>query len=359
MNGGPILGSMQVNAESILIDPIFSWWDNRPDNNAESSSISLLPSGSSLNYTANSNVLFWDNLECSNASSRGEIGTKSLRIIFAKAQLFDGEATVSGQLKTANNNYVLGLSGSAEGFLCSELFRANENFGQELLRAEHIEGRGEVSGRMNLVWDNKGRWDSNSFDAELHASISNGRLRNLEVFDEIADYLKENRLIAPLVDPEDLRRRLSDVNFDYVETPVSVSMSSVSLPFTNILSSAMNVSLEGDQTFNGSINYSLGFALRDLRDNKQGEFGNIQDDGLGNMFFLGMDGTLDEPIYSYDRKAHKAHRRRAISSEAQRIKDALTRDDQDEEPPQEKKQDSKPSWQENTNELDDPEDDDF
>lgn len=357
LNGGAILGSLQVDAESILVDPIFSWWDNRPDTEEEISSISLLPSGSSLNYSFNSNVLYWDNLECTNASSRGEIGTKNLRIIFAKTQIFDGDATISGQLKTANDNYVLGLSGSAEGFLCSEMFRDNDNFGQDLLRAEHIEGRGELSGRMNLVWDNQGVWDSNSFDAELHASISNGRLKNLEVFDEIADYLKENRLIAPLVDPEDLRRRLADVSFDYVETPVSVSMSSVSFPFTNIQSSAMNVSLEGDQTFEGSINYSLGFALRDLRDNKQGEFGDIQDDGLGNMFFLGMDGTLDEPVYSYDRKAHKAHRRRTINSEAQRIKDALNNEEDSVKP--DKKKEKNPSWRQNTNDLDDPEDDDF
>ena len=48
----------------------------------------------------------------------------------------------------------------------------------------------------------------------------------------------------------------------------------------------MNVSLEESQTFEGGIDYTLGFALRDLRDNKQGEFGDIEDDGLGNMFFL-------------------------------------------------------------------------
>ena len=119
----------------------------------------------------------------------------------------------------------------------------------------------------------------------------------------------------------------------------------------------MNVSLEGDQTFEGSINYSLGFALRDLRDNKQGEFGDIQDDGLGNMFFLGMDGTLDEPVYSYDRKAHKAHRRRAINSEAQRIKDALNNEEDSVKP--DKKKEKNPSWRQNTNDLDDPEDDDF
>ena len=85
----------------------------------------------------------------------------------------------------------------------------------------------------------------------------------------------------------------------------------------------MDVSIEGTQSFSGDIDYTLGFALRDLRDNKQGEFGNIEDDGLGNMFFLGMRGTLDEPEYYYDRSAHKAHRRKGLSEEAQRLRDAI------------------------------------
>ena len=121
----------------------------------------------------------------------------------------------------------------------------------------------------------------------------------------------------------------------------------------------MNVSLEGSQTFEGGIDYTLGFALRDLRDNKQGEFGDIEDDGLGNMFFLGMDGTLNEPVYSYDRKARKAHRRKSINNEAQRIKDALSKDKTEEEDVEEKEQKPKPSWRQNTDKLDDPDDDDF
>ncbi|MBM71223.1 MAG: hypothetical protein CL847_00365 [Crocinitomicaceae bacterium] len=358
IQGGAVLGSVQVDAESILVDPLFSWWENRPDSEEESLTISLLQNGSSLSYSVNSDILIWDGLECTDVSSRGEIGTKTMRISFAKTQLLDGEATIQGQLKTLNNKYSLGLVGSAEGFLISDMFRVYENFGQDFLRAEHLEGRGDVSGSMNLVWDREGNWESNSFDAELQASVSNGRLKSLEVFDAVADYLKENRLIAPLVNPEDLRKRLSDIKFDYVETPVSVSMSTVSIPFTNIKSSAMNVSLEGAQTFAGEIDYTLGFALRDLRDNKQGEFGNIQDDGLGNMFFLGMDDTLDEPVFSYDRKAHKAHRRRAINAEAQRIKDAFKKEEEDSSK-EEKDEKSKHSWKNNPEILDDPEDDDF
>ena len=47
------------------------------------------------------------------------------------------------------------------------------------------------------------------------------------------------------------------------------------------------------------------------------------------MFFLGMRGTLDEPEYYYDRSAHKAHRRKGLSEEAQRLKDAIQENKKD------------------------------
>ena len=41
------------------------------------------------------------------------------------------------------------------------------------------------------------------------------------------------------------------------------------------------------------------------------------------MFFLAMDGTLDEPVYSYDRSAHRSHRKKAFRDEAEKIKEAI------------------------------------
>ena len=143
-----------------------------------------------------------------------------------------------GSARPTNENIVLGISGGAENISLKEVFRVYENFGQTVLRAEHIKGRGDVTGSISLVWDKDGAWKSEAFDADLDVSISNGRLKNLEVFDEVADYLKEHRLIAPLVDPEDLRKRLSDIDFESVESPITVSASIVTVPFLKIHSSA-------------------------------------------------------------------------------------------------------------------------
>jgi len=129
--------------------------------------------------------------------------------------------------------------------------------------------------------------------------------------------------MAPLVDPNDLRERLKIIQLDDLESPIYISSSSTTIPNINIHSSAMNVSIEGVHSFSGKIDYTLGFSLRDLRKSREVEFGNIEDDGLGNMFFLAMDGTLNEPVYSYDRTAHKSHRRKAFRDEAEKIKEAI------------------------------------
>ena len=67
----------------------------------------------------------------------------------------------------------------------------------------------------------------------------------------------------------------------------------------------------------------MGFALRDLRASASDDVGVMEDDGLGNQFFLNMSGPLDAPVYRYDREAAKEHRRNAIDEEKARLLNAL------------------------------------
>jgi len=95
------------------------------------------------------------------------------------------------------------------------------------------------------------------------------------------------------------------------------------LPMTVIQSSAMNVAVEGTYGFDGAIDYTLGFALRDLRATASDGVGVMEDDGLGSQFFLRMQGPVDDPEYSYDREAAKAHRKDALQAEKDRLREAL------------------------------------
>lgn len=201
------------------------------------------------------------------------------------------------------------------------LFNAFEDFGQSTLRAEHVQGTFHASGSVQFRMDAHGIWDAQSLDVLGSAYIDGGALLHVEAFQEIAEYLRSNRMMAPWVDPDDLSARLRNIQVDHVESPFYVSQGAVQIPTIDIRSSAMDITLEGRYGFDTSIDYTLGFALRDLRNAQDSEFGPIEDDGLGQRFFMAMRGTMDEPEYSWDRGAQRNHRKENFQREKDLLKD--------------------------------------
>ena len=356
--GGALKGTVNLKAQSIVVDGVLAWWDNFQPDNKVNTQATLLPFGSDLGIKLTVDRLYWGNLECQTLASRMNLGASRLAIQSATAQGLQGHARVEGSLRPGGSGWILGLSGTVDHLSLPNLFKTYNNFGQTTLRSDHVQGAVNAAGNINVEWDLNGNWVSDGLLSNLDVEINHGGLRNFEVFDEVADYLKDHRLIAPLVDPEDLRGRLKDIEFAHIESSVIVVSSSTTIPYFNIQSSAMNVSLEGRHTFSGQIDYTLGFALRDLRDSRQVEFGDIEDDNLGSIFFLAMDGTLEEPIYSYDREAHKTHRKKAISTELDRLRNSIQGSDSNQD-----KEDAEPEGksgkEKKSKRLDDIEDEDF
>ncbi len=207
----------------------------------------------------------------------------------------------------------------------NELFFAFEDFDQKTLRSEHLTGTFGASGSVQFKWISNLAWQPQTLDVLGTATITEGTLKNLEAFDDISDYLKENRMMAPLVDPDDLKNRLKFVRFDELESAIYISNQSVQLPQVDIRTSAMNISLEGTYGFDESLDYTLGFAMRDLRNSRNDEFGDIEDDGLGQQFFIAMEGSLDTPEYRWDRDAQKNHRRENLQLEKELLKTLFRR----------------------------------
>ena len=351
-DGGAIEGDINLDAEHIDVASILSWWGSKTVAEDSTASPVFLPSGSNLSLKIESENLTWDALECESFLTRANVTASKLKIINSTAKTLEGLVRVEGSFRPSVEGWALNLSGSADGISLPKLFNCYDNFGQNTLRAQHIGGSLSIAGTCKMGWGKDGVWSSESLNANLNVGVSHGSLENFEVFDDVADYLKEHRLIAPLVNPNDLRERLKNIQLDNLESPIYISSSSTTIPNINIHSSAMDVSVEGVHSFSGKIDYTLGFSLRDLRKSREVEFGNIEDDGLGNMFFLAMDGTLNEPVYSYDRSAHRSYRKKAFMDEAEKIKEAI-KNAGDSEETQKKKKGKK------SNDLNDIDDDDF
>jgi hypothetical protein len=87
----------------------------------------------------------------------------------------------------------------------------------------------------------------------------------------------------------------------------------------------MDIDISGGQTWAGSLDYTLGFALRDLRNSREDAFGSIEDDGLGHRFFLTITGPYENPTYSWDREAGKNARRERFEAEKSALRELFGR----------------------------------
>lgn len=320
--GSAVAGKVDLRAESLVVDPILQWWDHL--NRAPANAAVLLPAGSELDVSVNADRVDWGALRCTPVRAKTTVTHNRWLLRSVQVNGLEGHAHVEGQLSPGRAGWVLALRGSLDDVSAPALFSTFNNFGQSLLRHDHLGGALSTAGNLSMSWGLDGSWHPEHLTASLQTSVQHGRLRNLEVFDDISDYLADHRLMAPLVDPEDLRQRLKDVAFEPVNQRVDVRGEEVWLPETVIESSAMNVAIEGTYDFDSNIDYTLGFALRDLRASASDNVGVMEDDGLGTQVFLRMFGQVNQPEYAYDRDAAKAHRRAAFAAEKERLRNALS-----------------------------------
>ncbi len=300
-------------------------WASQPSDSSEVFSLQdlQLPKGLSVDLEGEVDRVSYDNWTLDTVQFRLIGNPLEWRISKFEASTLDGSLTGDGQCSfgTDGSDATLLFHPHVTGCDLPSLFQAFDDFDQTSLRSEHLTGTLQAAGSVQFNLKPNGTWDPSSLDVLGATSIENGSLTELEAFAEIADYLRSHRMMAPLVDPDDLGERLRGVTFDHLESPVYISRGVVQIPTVEIRSSAMNITLEGQYGFDSSIDYTLGFAMRDLRSARDSEFGTIEDDGLGQQFFISMQGTVQDPEYSWDREAQKNHRKENFQREKELLKD--------------------------------------
>ena len=226
----------------------------------------------------------------------------------AKGSWEDGAARFNGRLVNADlSEFLLGTSG----------------LGQTTLRSDHVRGRVWAEGWV--TYDSK-RSGSVPWDVDVEVRVEEGELVGFELLQAIPRTLAEERKYQFISDADDLKRRLNWVRFQPISTQVALNKGVVSLAPTEVYSDAMDLGVEGWYRLGGEMDFTLDFALRDLKSD-QGDWGPMEEDGLGHRFFLAMRGTMENPSFGYDRAAHQEHRRGQRQSAWSRLRGALGAED--------------------------------
>jgi hypothetical protein len=139
-----------------------------------------------------------------------------------------------------------------------------------------------------------------------NVKLDKGQIKGVKSLEQIGDYLQSNAIASAFVDTKGLNKKLKDIHFDHLENQIEIKNRVISIPEMQILSDAVDINLSGRHDFDNNIAYAINFRLREImKQQKETEFGYIEDDGLGSRIFLKMNGTTENPIFSLDKEAKK------------------------------------------------------
>lgn len=200
----------------------------------------------------------------------------------------------------------------------NQLFEAFDNFSQQTIKSENINGNafGELNSSLNL--DAFGKVILSTINMESNLVIENGRLKNVSSLEALSDYIE--------------LEELKDIRFKTLQNQLFVQDCTIIIPRFDIHSSALNLSLEGQHQFDNKIDYHFTLLLNELLGNKvrkpqNEEFGYVEDDGLGQTkVFIKMSGTTSNPEFSYDKDALKTKLKSEVKKEKTTIKSLLNKE---------------------------------
>lgn len=214
-------------------------------------------------------------------------------------ELATAEGVCTGNLflnRTDDDKWQLTSKSSIRNADIQKFFAMFHDFGQTVVKTE------QISGRLNAETDLKMNLESNfkvirpSIDLVCDLSLTNGGIRNLEWLREVADYIKKNRWIAPLVDEDLLAARLADVQFTELKNIISLQEDVLEIPWMQINTSAFNMNMRALHHLNVEMEYLFGIQVADLlmRDPSQ----HPKEDG--KKIFVLMKGPVDNVKFSVE-----------------------------------------------------------
>jgi len=230
--------------------------------------------------------------------------------------------TQFGLQRIGPSTYNLRCHADLQKINISDLFIGFENFGQTFITDKNLKGIATASVNFESQMTSSLDLIDESIVSIVDISIENGQLVNLESLQSIAAYIKGNKWVAPFVNEDLFTEKLKDVKFSKFENVIEIKNRRMVIPLMEIKSSAMDISARGTHSFDGQIDYTIGFGLRDLLVRKGKEWAE-EDDGLGRQMYLYMRGTSNNPEFGLDKQASKQSRQEEIVEEKKNVKALL------------------------------------
>jgi len=261
-----------------------------------------------------------DTLSYKTFDARNIAGTLSIRpgmLNFRTFSMSSQEGRVSGNglvVQNRDKSFLGRGSFTVTGVDVNKSFVTFHNFGQDFLKAENLAG--SLSGNITLILpvDSLLNPDISLITAEGKYVITDGALINFDPVKALSSYIELSEL--------------ENIRFDKLANDFFIRNNVFYLPQMEIKSSAADITVNGEHSFDNEYQYHVKMLLSEILSNKarknralSDEFGEVQDDGLGRTsVFLKIDGKGEDVKVSYDVKAAGTQIRENLKKEKETLK---------------------------------------
>lgn len=217
----------------------------------------------------------------------------------------------------SHNKLIMGCEAEVFNVDINDMFTQMGNFGQNGIVAENLQGRTTATMKFRSEWTPNLEIDWNLLEITADILVENGELINYKPMLALSGFLRVGDL--------------NHVKFSTIENQIRVKDQKIIIPDMEINSSAINIKLSGEHSFQNEIHYRLQVLLSDLlaRKNRQSrnpqeQYGDIIDDGLGRTtLFLLVTGTIDDPVFRYDRQGVREKLREDFKEERENLREVF------------------------------------
>jgi len=251
---------------------------------------------------------------------RGTLSYKPKLLNFKIAELKSQKGIISGNgliVQNSNKSFIGKGSFALSGIDVNETFTTFNNFGQNFLKAENIDG--SLSGSLSLLIpvDSLLKPDIKSVTAEGKYLLIDGALINFDPVKELSSFVDLSEL--------------QNIKFDQLENDFFIRSNALYMPQMDVRSSAVDLAVNGKHSFTNDYVYHVKLQLSEILSNKarknknlKSEFGEVEDDGLGRTsVLLKVEGNGEDVKVSYDMEAAGKQVKDDIRKERQALKNIL------------------------------------
>ncbi len=219
---------------------------------------------------------------------------------------FDGEGVFNGTISNSKNRSVFEGAAHLKNINIQKLFSQFENFDQTFITQDNLKGIANLDVNYTIPFNSKGI-ELPKIMISSQIKIEKGELNNLQVFQDICDFVQQKKLYATFIDYKTMSSKFKNIKFSTLSNEIIIKDNKIFIPKMNIQTSAMGLEAKGIHSFNNEVNYSFSFYLSELMKKKEAKL----EDGeweirQNNQKFLKipclMTGTVDNPIFSLDKQ---------------------------------------------------------